>query len=115
MQIRRGDIFWIDPANINVNHIMKKCRPVLVVTNDAANSFSPFVYVVPFTTRPKKPMPTHVGCFMNNKWQTILCEQILPVSRESFDTAQFVRHIDTATMRKVENALKIELGLNERR
>lgn len=111
MQLHRGDIFWVE-LHSEVSHIQRGRRPVIVVTNDKANTYSPYVYVVPFTTRKKKYMPTHVEFFMNNMWQTILCENIIPVAREEFDGKQLVRRVDSETMRKVDRALMIELGLN---
>lgn len=87
-------------------------RPVIIVTNNKANAFSPYVYVVPLTTREKKQMPTHVDFFMNNMQQTILCEDIIPVEREDFEAENFVQKADCKTMERVDHAIMIEFGLN---
>ncbi len=60
-EIRRGDLYYaeLDPI---VGSEQAGTRPVLVVSNDVGNQYSPVIVIVPITSRRigKKQLPTHV-------------------------------------------------------
>ena len=58
--MKRFEIWMAElPAEAG-SHVQQGVRPVVVVSNDAANRYSPVVTVVPLTSQRKKPLPTHV-------------------------------------------------------
>ena len=60
MMIKRGDIYWAKLAEQKDSNVICKTRPVIVVSNNTANRFSPILSVVPITGQKKKTLPTHV-------------------------------------------------------
>jgi len=59
---KRGDIYFVNCGCDRSSSLQCGIRPVLVVSNDAANTYSPVVTVVPLTgqIRKKESLPTHV-------------------------------------------------------
>ena len=72
-EIRRGDLYYaeLDPI---VGSEQAGTRPVLVVSNDIGNQYSPVIVIVPITSRRigKKQLPTHVEVRYRNCSKTIL-------------------------------------------
>lgn len=88
-EIKRGNIFYahlVDEekyAKKNI-HIQGGIRPVLVVQNDVGNRFSPTIIIVPITTAHKaNKMPTHYTYSHKKSHGTILCEQIITISKSN--------------------------------
>ena len=81
--MQRFEIWLADLPAFDNSHVQHGYRPVVVVSNDSANKYSPIITVVPLTSRTKKPLPTHVllhwsdGC----RTSTALCEQILTIDK----------------------------------
>lgn len=82
--MKRFEIYQAALPIIKGSHIQSGCRPVLVISNDMANKFSPVVTVVPLTTRlGKKCLPTHVTLLTSGLRgvSLALCEQILTIDK----------------------------------
>lgn len=82
--MKQFEIWQANLPCIPGSHVQYGCRPVVVVSNDAANAHSPVVTVVPLTTRRNKHhLPTHV--YLQNHGlgcgSIALCEQILSVDK----------------------------------
>ena len=62
LKIRRGDILYVDMGEEYEGSIQGGMRPMVVVSNNLANKFSPVITVVPLTSRTykKRYLPTHV-------------------------------------------------------
>ena len=62
MTIRRGDILWADLGMFPTTSVQGGVRPVIVVSNNKANTYSSVITVVPLTSRiyKKRYLPTHV-------------------------------------------------------
>lgn len=110
MQIRRGDIFYIDGHNIVDGSVQDWNRPAVVVSNNAGNHFSDIVEVVFLTTKKKHPLPTHVNV-KAYAMSTALCEQICTIPKHRIGT--FIRCCTEKEMKAIDDALKISLGLYE--
>lgn len=111
-KIVRGDVWEVglDPVR---GSEMGKRRPCLVVSNDAANRSSPVVTIVAITSQaPKKSYPFMVeipeGVGMEKRsWVT--CAHIRSVSKERLEIRR--ARLDAETMRRVNRALAIQLGM----
>ena len=51
MKIERGDILMVNLGQVPGTSLQSGIRPVVVVSNNKANTYSPVVTVVPFTSR----------------------------------------------------------------
>ena len=111
-EVRRGDIYFINlGGNENKGSEQKGLRPCVVVQNDTGNKFSKNIIVVPMTTKNKHKLPTHVNLSLKGTPSTVLCECMRTVSKERI--TEFVCCIDDATMKKIDTALLVSLGLDK--
>ena len=95
------------------DHVQHGFRPLLVVSNDAANTHSPVITVVPLTSQMNKHrLPTHVllreqGLYKNS---IALCEQII-----TLDKSHLVRRIGFVYKSfdriAIRHALAVQLGM----
>lgn len=109
-EIHRGEIFYMIFKE-QTGSEQQGGRPVVVVSNETCNKFSPIVTVVPLTTKDKKPLPTHVELNVEGLpvHGTILCEQVQSVSH--YRLGNYVGEVDDYIMRKIEDALCIQLDI----
>lgn len=109
-EIHRGEIFYMTLKE-QVGSEQQGSRPVIVVSNETCNKFSPIVTIVPLTTKDKKPLPTHVELNVEGLpvYGTILCEQVQSVSQ--YRLSNYVGEVDDSIMRKIEKALCVQLDI----
>ena len=112
---KRGEIYLtrFDPT---LGAEIQKTRPALILQNDVANRYSPITIVAAITSRPRhRDRPTNIlvgtpeGGLTSDS--TVLLNQI-----RSVDTQRLIRRLGTLrsdTMRRVDQALMISLGLVE--
>ena len=110
--VHRGDIFYAD-MGMNVGSEQNGMRPVLVLQNDVGNEHSPTIIVAVLTSKVKKMyMPTHVyvgARFGLTEESVVLTEQLSTIDRRRL--RGYVGSVDRPTMKKVEQAIQISLGL----
>lgn len=113
--VLRGDVFManLDPGE---GSEQRGTRPVVVVSRDAINQFSPVVVVAPITdaANKKKVYPSHVrvlaGAGGLSKDSIVICEQVRAINK-----TRLRRHLgkfDKATLASIEAALKVTLDLS---
>ena len=114
--VHRGDVFYAD-MGVNVGSEQNGMRPVLVLQNDVGNEHSPTIIVAVLTSKVKKMyMPTHVyigARFGLTEESVVLTEQLSTIDRRRL--RGYVGSIDRPTMKKVEQAIQISLGLPSER
>lgn len=111
--IQRGDIFYADLTPV-IGSEQGGIRPVIILQNDIGNRYSPTIIAAAITSRnDKNPLPTHIlvrgqiyGLRTNS---TILLEQVRTLDRKRL--LEYIGRLDDYTMRKVDQALAISLGL----
>ena len=106
--MKRGEIWWI--TNDGATGCEQRgIRPALIVSNDLCNTHSPVIQMVPLTCARKKPLPTHVVFTLDGRRSTIMCEQICAVDKDRLTLRK--GEADEKTMRAVERAMRIQLGM----
>lgn len=114
MEIYRGDILVV-----NLNPVVRSeqggKRPVLVLQNNLANKYSPVVIVAAITSKEfSKEFPTNVFLLKQesklDKDSTILLNQIRTIEKQRI--IKKISSLDISSMKKVDMALKISLGLD---
>jgi mRNA interferase MazF len=112
---RRGDVYFVsfDPT---LGAEIKKTRPALVLQNDIANRHSPITIVAAMTSQAHEPLyPTEVLVEAPEGGLTVDSVVLLNQIR-SIDTERLVRRLGRLTpetMRRIDRALVISLGLAE--
>ena len=112
-EIRRGDLYYaeLDPI---VGSEQAGTRPVLVVSNDVGNRYSPVIVAVPITSRRigKKQLPTHVEVripkLLKND-STALTEQIRTIDK--LRLKEYIGSLPDCLMTAVDQALAISIGI----
>jgi mRNA interferase MazF len=113
--VKRGDVFFADLSPV-VGSEQGGIRPVLIIQNDIGNRFSPTVIVAAITAQIQKAkLPTHVEIQAEahgfDRDSVILLEQIRTIDKQRLTDK--ITHLDEETMRKVDDALQISVGLIE--
>ncbi|HZK24556.1 MAG TPA: type II toxin-antitoxin system PemK/MazF family toxin [Oscillospiraceae bacterium] len=113
MEVKRGYIFFADLSPV-IGSEQGGVRPVLVIQNDVGNKYSPTVIIAAITSQiDKAKLPTHVEAAAKEygleKDSVILLEQIRTIDKQRLQDK--VTELDERVMQKVNQALKISLGL----
>ena len=108
----RGQVWWQKSTSTRQPGIQSDGRPVIIISNNACNRFSPAITVIPLTTADKKPLPTHVKILIkDNKISTALCEQLRTISTELLE--DYIGTLDDTKLTEIEGAILITLGFKQ--
>lgn len=116
---KRGDIYLVDfGRNINTNK-QYGIRPVVIVSNNKANTYSPIITVVPLTSKinKKRFLPTHVfiptsaGCGLT-RGSLALAEQVETIDKDNLLEKKGMITSESI-MDKITMALQIQIGVYE--
>lgn len=111
LTVKRGDIFYADLSG-TIGSEQGGIRPVLVVQNDVGNFHSPTIIIAPISTAGKHYLPVHIRIGRNgglSRDSTVFLEQIRTIDRQRI--RHYVGTLDDEMMRKIDNAIKISLGV----
>lgn len=113
MIVKRGDIYYANLSPV-VGSEQGGHRPVLVIQNDVGNKYSPTVIVGAITSQiSKAKLPTHVEInakqYNLEKDSVVLLEQLRTIDKRRLK--EKVTHLSDDIMNKVDEAIKISLGL----
>lgn len=111
--IKRGDIYYAD-LNPVIGSEQGGKRPVLIISNDIGNKYSPTVIVAAITGQigTKKKLPTHTIVHNVNgldKDSIILLEQIRTIDKQRL--REHLGTLDRRFMDAVDAALAISVAL----
>jgi len=106
--MRRGEVWWVefDPA---VGSEIRKRRPAVIVSNDAANRNLARVVVVPVTSNTGRQYPGEAVVTVGGQSSKAMADQIMAADKSRL-TSQ-LGTLSKADMLAVEDAIKLHLGL----
>lgn len=106
--MRRGEVYWVNFEPAAGGEIRKR-RPAVIVSNDAANAAANRVQVVPLTSQVSRTYPWEARVQILGRAAKAMADQIRTVAKERvMDQAGA---LTAGEMRAVERAVRLQLGL----
>lgn len=106
--MKRGEVWWVnfDPA---IGGEVKKTRPAIIVSNDAANAHMNRVQVIPLTSNVARIYPCECPVTVAGKTSKAMADQIMTVSKKRLTTR--LGSASPEDMESVERIIRVQLGL----
>lgn len=106
--MRRGEVWWVefDPS---VGTEIRKTRPAVIVSNDAANRNLARVVVVPMTSNTGRLYPGEAVMSVDGQSSKAMADQIMAADKARLKSQ--LGTVSKADMQAVEDAIRVHLGL----
>src|SRR5437868_5236086 len=106
--MKRGEVWWtnFEPA---VGGEVRKQRPAVIVSNDAAKKYLNRVQVVPLTSTTDRVYPSEALVTVRQKRHKALADQLTTVSKARLQNR--VGRLSLPELQAVELAIRTQLGL----
>lgn len=106
--MQRGDVWWVQFPD-RVGGEIRKTRPAIIVSNDAANLHANRVQVVPLSRQIDKLFPCEAKVIVEGTVSKAVADQIATVSKQRL--TKRLGEISTDEMHSVDRILRIQLHL----
>jgi len=108
MHPRRGEVWWV-AFDLSVGGEIRKTRPALVLSNNAANAALNRVIVVPLTSQTAKLYPGEAMVTLNGEQRKAMADQIVTASKQRLRDK--LGSLSSADMAAVEKVVLLQLGI----
>jgi len=106
--VNRGDVWWVN-FEPSIGGEIRKKRPAIIVSNNAANKFLNRVQVIPITSNTDRLFPSEAYVTVAGKKGKAMADQLATVSKQRL--SKRIGSISDDEMNMVVEAIKIQLDL----
>lgn len=109
MPIERGEVYWVnfDPGS---GGEIRKTRPAIVISNNAANSALNRIQVVYITSKTERVYPGEALIEVNGEMRKAMADQLTTASKLRLGHRMCI--LSPEDMARVEGAIAVQLALN---
>lgn len=105
---QRGEVWWV-AFDASVGGEIKKTRPAVIISNDAANRFLNRVQVIPITSSVDRLYPGEAYVVVNAVRHKAMADQLTTASKRRL--REKAGKLSSSDVAAVERAIRVQLGL----
>ena len=108
--MHRGEVWGVN-FEPSIGGEIRKRRPAVIISNNAANKYLTRVQVVPLTSKVDRLYPSEALVTLQGRQNKVMADQLTTVSKGRLISR--IGRLSRADIRQVERAVKVQLGLSD--